>query len=462
MRKSLKDLGYRRVGILLLSLVFVFLSGWLITVSEKWALIVPVLATVVLILVRPFWGLLLFAVLIPLESAFLSLGGGAATVTRFLGLFIFGVWVIQIIFKRLKIFVPSNLKYAIAFISWGCISILWAFNQSATLDRIQTALQLIMLALLVVNLVDDPEKLRHLLVALFIGCFIATFLGVMGIGVESDHYLLTLQNQGAKEYGSYVGIIFLVGTILLIFTKGKDRSIGMVAILFSIIPLIRVNERGVFLAVGLAWMAIALITRQKARTIFIIVLLSIIVYILPAVLEQRGVISSYNAERLTIQNIIETGGTGRIEIWDVGFRMFKNNWIAGAGWGNFPFVYFQYTPNTLLGLTSKITGSDPHGDLMGVAGELGLIGVLLFLTFYSKILLNNLKKYHDLKGAQNNVLAILVIALLVYCFSIGLTSTYLWRKVYWLILGLGILVPKLLATNECENALKGIASDKST
>lgn len=441
----MNDFVFRKAAIPLIILLFAFIAAFSIVRNEKWLIGIFLLGLVIIVFLRPFWGLILFAALIPLESSFLSLGGGAASVTRFLGLLVFGVWVLRILSTRVKIFLTSDVKILLAFTLWGCISYFWAFNSESTISRIQTAVQLMMLTFLVINLANDHTKLAALITALFIGCVVTTFLGVGGINVNSGTYQLTLQNQGANEYGCYVGVIFLIGTLLLAFNIRKFRFIGIAAILISIIPLFQVNERGTFLAIGTTWLVIALVTRQKVKAIILIILMALAFAILPPFLEQRGAISSFNAERLTIANILETGGSGRTDIWGAGIRMFADNFLLGTGWGNFPVVYDKYA-NPMEIITSNLTanGKDPHGDLMGVAGELGIIGLILFLIVFLRVFLRNLALVQTSWNSQNRLLTILVFALLLYMFSLGFTSTFLWRKVYWLILGLGMSLPVLI------------------
>lgn len=445
----MNESGLRRVVFPIVMILLGLLSGLFVNALDFWVVALPALALAVVVFTRPFWGLVLFAFLIPLESSFLSLGGGAASLTRFLGIFIFGVWALWAAANRRRIRFPFAIKPAVVFILWGCVSILWAFSKDATLTRIFTAAQLVMLMLLVVNMVTDRKKLGLVLVGFLLGCAVVTLLGLAGFGVAAGSRLLTLENQGAKEYGSYVGIVFLAGSILFLFEKKRLRWWGLAAVIFAMLPLFRVSERGIFLAIGVAWLGIALFTRQKARVFIFIVLMTLGIYFLPGLLEKQGLITSHHAARLDPQDVLESGGAGRTKIWGTGFRMFKDNVLTGVGWGNFPFVFNRYsTPNEISASNLSANGKDAHGDLVGLAGELGILGVVIFLFFYGRILSQDIVSFQKYGGAENKILAILVIALLIYVFAVGLTSTFLWRKMYWLILGMAIVLPYLLRKNE--------------
>ncbi len=332
----METINFRALGILVLGLALALLSGWLVVFAPIWAAVIPAMVFAVIIFMYPFLGLLLFTMLIPLELAFLSLGGNTATVTRYLGILVFGAWVVQEMFKRRRIKVTQDFVILIAFFLWGSLSVLWAFNQSVAFARFQTTLQLVLLTFLVINQVNDRKRLKQILIALFIGCLLVTLLGLLGVGTKSGGYLLTLQDVGAKEYGSYVGIMFLVGTILAVFEKGVNRVFGLVSALISLVVLVMVGERGVFLAIGMALVVIAIIFHQKLKLLIAIAVLSVLLIYLPAILEKQNLTNSVNVNRLTIQNIIETGGIRSnryMESWAENFcRSCSNrNWM-----GQFP------------------------------------------------------------------------------------------------------------------------------
>jgi O-antigen ligase len=408
--------------------------------SDLWFTVIPAFGVAVLILARPFIGLLLFTFLIPLESAFLSINDGAASLIRYLGILIFGAWLISALLEHRKPNYQPGLKWALLLIVWGGVSYLWAWNKDAVIARTLTGFQLVLLVIVVIDQVNSLRRLKAILTALFLGCFLVTILGYLGIGVQSNSLLLTLQNQGAKEYGCYVGVLFLMGSALLFLESGRNRWLGLMSVGISIIPLIRISERGVLLAIGLAWVALAVVGRQKLRDILVIVFLTFFIYFIPPVMQQSGLISDRIAERLTVQHVIETGGTGRDDIWAVGWNMFVNNVFIGTGAGNFPFVFLQYDD---VVLTNFRFGNDPHSDFFGIAGELGLVGLFLFIG----ILLGvgfRLKYLLDMcPDVGRNILFIFVFALFIYIFSLGITSTFLWRKIYWLILALAMLAPGL-------------------
>jgi O-antigen ligase len=77
------------------------------------------------------------------------------------------------------------------------------------------------------------------------------------------------------------------------------------------------------------------------------------------------------------------GGTGRTDIWTVGWRMVQGAPLQGVGAGNFPIVSIHYLlePGALL-RDDFIVSDKPkvaHNTYLEVLAELGIIGLTLFL-----------------------------------------------------------------------------------
>ena len=438
------------------AICFSLIGGTGYLFDQTWMLIFAGLGLGLLFLIHPFWGLLLFTVLLPLESSFLGLSGGAVTVTRYLGIFISVVWLFKIMMNRQKIDLPPILISTACLVAWGAASVLWAISKSVTLSRLMTAAQLVLLLVLVINFIKNEKMLKMLLAALVFGCLIAMLMGLLGIGVAEYGELLTLDDQGAKEYGSYVGIVFLVSSLFFFYQKGTWRWLGLLGVLLAMITLIRVNQRGVLLAIGIAWAGIAVISRQKFRTIALIILILVMFNFSIDYLYNSGVIDDYLLERLTVQNVLETGGTGRAQIWSVGWRMFLNNPLSGVGWGNYPTAYPRYVYSSSGQgsdfVISNLAPKNAHSDVIGLAGELGIPGLILFLVMLSRIAITDLNYFIGLKKEEPKLSELIIFSLFIYIFANGLTSILLYRKVYWLILGLAIVFPTLPNFNKPETS----------
>ncbi len=76
-----------------------------------------------------------------------------------------------------------------------------------------------------------------------------------------------------------------------------------------------------------------------------------------------------------------TGGAGRTDIWSVGFKIFETSPVIGVGYANFPVAFTQAVVRAAeVGLGIGV-GSGPHNIVVGTAGELGIVGLVLLGLF---------------------------------------------------------------------------------
>jgi O-antigen ligase len=421
------------------------LGGYLIGSNQNiFALGMVLIIPAIFVFLNPFLGVLIFAFLIPLESAFLGFGGGAVTATRLLGIFIFVAWFAKLMLLRKKIEVYTPVKWAMLFFVWALVSFIWAWNQDAALQRLQTGIQLFFLMLMFTNEINSVQKFQKVMSALLLAASLAGILGILGIGVNQSSRLLTLEGQGAKEYAAYIGIVFLVTTILLFYGNAKYRLLFGFIGTMSLIPLFASGERGIILALTLAWLAIIVITPRRGRQAFLILFVLGILSVTPLILQQLGLISDWTVARFTINSIVESGGANRTDIWKTGLVLVQDNLFFGVGIGNFTSAIGQYIGR--VPIQSRFSLSvDPHGDWLSILGELGLIGFLIFGMFLIGIGSRFMSFSQIYKGYLMDIPIQILIAwgLFVYLISIGMTSTFMYRKVYWLGLAIAILVPHL-------------------
>ena len=173
---------------------------------------------------------------------------------------------------------------------------------------------------------------------------------------------------------------FLSGIILFFFGERKHRGyLPLILSIVSIYPIIAAAERGVVLAIVITLVALFLVSQRKFRYIGYSLLGLILVVGVFQIISRYGGLSRFIIDRFSISNIIESGGSGRTEIWKAGWQIVLNNPVIGVGLGNFTAVFhrYAYAVDPLVSLS----GSSPHNDLLGVTAELGLVGLVLFLGF---------------------------------------------------------------------------------
>lgn len=426
------------IGVLAI-LVAAYLSNSLDSIVP---MLVLGLILAVLIIRYSFLGWLIFVGMIPFESAFLALGGGEISFTRVLGLFLFGLWILKHTIGKHPIAMFPSSKWLLPLLFWAAISVLWAIDRNQSIGNWLTLLQMFLMNLIIYNEVKDYKQLYWMLMTFLLSCVLAAVPGYFRVDILEARSLLTLGSTGAKEYAAIIGMAFLSGVILFALSQKKiHKVIFLMMAAICIYPLFAVGERGVLLAIVTGWMVVILFSIRKFSKIAYSVFIALLGYGVFQFAVQNGYMSNYMLSRFDWAQIIETGGAGRVGIWKVGIEMFVDHPILGVGLGNFPISYLHYAPN-FFGASQGLKG--PHNDLLSIGTELGIVGLILFLGMLIHIWARFaplLKMALERPEIYSPV--ILLLGLWVFVFSAGLTSVFINRKFYWLIIILVEIVIKL-------------------
>ena len=101
----------------------------------------------------------------------------------------------------------------------------------------------------------------------------------------------------------------------------------------------------------------------------------------------------------------------RLDLHKFGFKQFKNFWLFGYGSGSFEQVYkvFYIVPEN-----SRLLAQNVHNDPIELLGEVGVIGSLIFLGFFSFYYKRLINQVDEKRGfARLILLSLLMVILLV-------------------------------------------------
>jgi len=133
------------------------------------------------------------------------------------------------------------------------------------------------------------------------------------------------------------------------------------------------------------------------------------------------------------------GSAGRTNICTVGWEVVKAKSLVGVGLGNFNVRFEEYIDDVagMWGAYGVYPGRDPHSVFLSLQAELGIIGLVIFLTFLWAIFRKLLPYRHDSRA----IVGILLLAFMVFS---GIPATIQYRKFFWLALGLATAVPVVI------------------
>lgn len=425
--QGLKDsLAIERIGFWLFAGTFsVFLMAMAIA-EAKWAyfaiLFAPFLA--VLVLKRPFlfpFGLYVF--LLPFDELLAVTGGsGGATLTKLLGMSTIAVFFLKgIVEKRMRL-PDRTTSYWVLLVAYSMASLAWSANFSATLNVLQTVVGLFLLYLVVASYKVKKSEFallkRIILAGGMIGALFLIYLFLQG-SIQDDRIFIVMGGRSTDP--NFLAFKLLVplaiGISMLREEYGQVKRFALWVILIVLVfGIVLTGSRGGML--GGMTIVLAFLRFSKKRLSYILgvgVLALVLIYILPEFVVHR------------VDIALKTRGSGRLDIWYVGWKSLEKYWLFGAGLGNFPVAYNEFA---IFSPDFKGSGLDrvAHNIYISFLVELGLVGfgiMLLGVRGHYKAL--------KLRLVSENGDAVMLRAALLGCLVSSCFIDTFWNKGFWLL-----------------------------
>ncbi len=377
-----------------------------------------------------------------------SLAGGLS-LSKSIGIVIVVSYLLTRFGRRLRFSGP--LKLMIVIIAWMVLSLAWSPYPLYSFIRSITYILYAGLVVIFFNTVEGANCLKLMLWSVFGGNVLIAlllaagkgvhtaavkvgFMGGYGIVAASDEEgRLAFAEGGA---GANVIAIFLVFAVMLGFyfflKSGWLFRIGVVlAELLLLFIIIKTESRSGLIYVVLIPLATYVLAARKGHILkaFLSAMLLLIVAaglyyavmktdILPAKAKER---MERTREDITL--------TGRTIIWQGGKYLFVQRPFLGWGWGTFPVKYGEGG-----------VGLSAHSNIVMVAVELGIVGLILFGTLFFKLLFRCLK-IPDYPSRW------LCVMCLMWLFITGLLMTSMLTRVWWYLLAMVLKLTSLYAAD---------------
>lgn len=393
------------------------------TYDEKWiyfgVLLLPLLVYVSI--KKPFlfpFGAYVF--LLPFDSISSITGSTkVVTLTRILGILTILILFLKGTFEN-KLKRPDAVTiWWILFMLYGVLSILWAVKPEYVIGRIQTAVGLLLLYLIIASYKFQKDEYEIIKYCILIGAFIAATISIYAFTSGFFHQRASLSFGGmeANPNGLAFSLLLPISICLEQIMKKNNKTIRSIfAFILTVIIfcVIITGSRANMIAVGIIFIIYISFTRRRiALAITLIIIGMILIQLIPDVFYERW------------GKVIETGGSGRLDIWYVAWKTLEKYWLIGAGLSNFPEAYTEYAsyaPN-FAGINRA-----SHNIYIGTFVELGIIGfILLILAIW--------KHYRLLQSRfiQRDISQIMLKAAF---WAILLSSSFndrVWDKRFWLL-----------------------------
>lgn len=372
-------------------------------------------------LVRPYlfpFGFYVF--LLPFDSVMMFGGDDGATITKYLGVATILTLVLSGMVEKKMRHPEKTVAWWGLFVAFGVLSILWAIDPAVMRQKITTIVGLYVLYFVVSCYRFKKEELAALSKLIVYGGVAASMYVIVSYFFMGVHFGDTARaslNYGERsadpnQFAFSLLIPYALSMGAMLSTKDALLKILNWSLLgIIILGMMLTGSRGAYLGMTVILLVLMLHKAQRNYLIItVVILLTASFLLVPEMVLQR------------ISGAGETGGAGRLDIWQVGLGALEEYWLLGAGLDNFPKAYWLHGP------VFDTLESGPHNIYLSVAVELGITGVLLlaFAIYKHYALLRVKRSWND---SGRIWLTAALCGILVSSFFLDV----LYRKPFWLI-----------------------------
>lgn len=419
-------------------------------------------AMALVLLTKPTLGLFILTATLPLESVG-RLGPGLTT-TKILGVIVFGMWLLYKLLHResWQPVVSTNLfKASIALLSLGLLSLVWATYPSSSYRGLLQLVQLLLWSALIMDLADSWDRVLWLVRILMMAALTAVIL------VLAQYFVGEVNRAGAGITGGINKTSALIVTVIpfafyFIRAQGSRlwRSVGLLYLLLTPVAVLVTFARQSYLLMPLAvltqyWETIKGRTGRNA----LFMLTALILVVAAVLVSQNAVVDQVQRRIETIVPYVNSWITGEKAMfygrkykssgrglhWRVGFTIFQDYPLLGAGYGNYGqhFLAYQYQ---VPGFDRYIDHArSPHSSYVGILADLGILGLVLWLVVLG-VGVWNLKvawSTAKTKCPQYFWLVQAVTYSTVLQILYGFAHNIHTQKLFWLLMALTVVIRRL-------------------
>ena len=417
----------------------------------------------VAVLMRPYLLLPLSVLVVCLEGQ--SFGGMA--VTRLLAPAAALVVVAELIRGGARIRFSAPAACAGLYLIWAVASGIWSIGPGGTRFLLQSLAISIVFMFAFAALLSTEQQLRQ---TLYVFTFVSAIMGglsVFAFGgmVEIPHIDLT---QGGRSQGGigdpdFFAGMQLVAIPLTLVLASDTRNTRLRILLYAAVLMLLGSvftslSRGAYIAVvvlGLLFLASRperlFRSREEKAAALLVVALGMIGFFSRPFLREQVVTRAQSI--YAPENREDETGSGRTNLWMAAVRTAEENPVVGIGYGSFIFVSQDLLLNTPgvdpLVLQRRAEGNNfvAHNTYLGTLAELGVVGLALLLSIYISTGIALRRTATQAIGAGAPFVGRVAHALILGLVAWATISVFLsaeTSRMFWIIVGLAIALPKLI------------------
>lgn len=391
-----------------------------------------------------YWSLVLFPFSIAIAPAF--------TYT-FMG-FLFFSYFFKKLLKKERFYARTSIDMPfLALVVVSLVSIVNSIDYTASIRGIFKLVQYAFIYLIFVEEVKDRIHIKRIILAIFLGAALSSFDALWQIVFGRDFIRghLPIINIGLKRataafpnanvFGVYLSAITpLIIGLSLYYYKGRKKIIMLFFSVLAIAGVALTFSRGAALGLYISALFLSILKKNKLILTSLLLLLLISPFIMPKEVKDWAHQVNYNP-------IIFMCNADRISIYKNTLNMIKHHPLLGVGVNTFSGNYLKYKlpePDNARTADSMYA----HNNFLQMAGEIGLLGLSMFLWLLFKLFQKCIQNYNSLKDNYLKVISLSLLACIIAFLINGLTETSLYYSrvamIFWYLVGFSLALNKFI------------------
>lgn len=393
-------------------------------------------------------GLCVFAVLTFVDSVLPA--GGALSAPKLMGALLMVSWLAHLTTdegSRRRLFEHPGFLYVLTlFVVWVMLSLMWAEESAPVIDAVVRYVPNALLFPITYSAVQTRQQALWLIGAFVIGTLISAAYGLMSAPPADDPLRVTGVAGNANETAAALGAgAALAAALALSLREPALRLAAAIVLPLCLYSMFLTLSRGALVALAAMLVTTVLVAGRRRG----VTLAAALVAALLCVGYFVAIAPPTAAERV----LQSDGGSGRTDIWRVGWRMVEANAIAGVGAGNFAgsSVHYLLEPGAIVRDDYIVdTPKVAHNMYLEILAELGIVGLGLFLAVLGYALycpLAAVRRFAELDDRQMEIVSRALFIALVGLLVSDFFGSRQFNKQLWLLMSIG---PALLGIARVE------------